>query len=886
MGLVVCMVRFLLIFFFVFLSVGFKPALMSAQLEVGPPTETPLLEEEKSGTDRLDDLREHWLLLGLRGAREQGFLSIAATYAGQLVELSRKESVREEAFNTRVQFDLLRGRPEEASSVIEKMRMDGLEPDPLLEAFLAFESGRLEESRRALAVFDPEELREGWIPILRALVAAAQGDPSLANRFFTKALEAASSPALRSYFELLRMRVELTRTEEASEDTISALRDTYRSMKGERAGFEAARLLAIALYRNGQQDAAIQVLVDNLSAAGLREFGLRGDFLFLLGRYAGPESNRGRLALRELVSDGRDVRQQRLALTMLVRSLPEAEKNGFLAILEDWLSQSPPHPLQDQMLAYDAYLRLRSGRPSAAAESARLLLERFPESSMAKEALRLLAFISYQEQPPRYRTAADYLGRLQERLEEPIERQRTGALIGDCFFLNGDYASAAEAYAAVYPAAPPELAESLFFQRIVTHLRARKLEEAASLMDRLRSDPRLRGEVVWKAEWNLLETLRRENAEAAFSRLEELLRGKENPFAEISPELRLRLRWLRARLFLGESDPQLALEQIRELEDDLTKSPFTELDGELLLAVRRYLLLMRGEAHFRAENPAEGRRSFTELRTEFPGSGPAVLSYLVESRSASNEDNLVNAQQSLIDLVDRFPESRYAPIALWEAALKAEQRGLATSLQEAVNLLERLVTTYPEHELVFLARLKQGDLARRLNDFPTALILYENLLQEFSDHPDRYRAELSLGDCLLALGGEDPARYDEAALLYERNTLLPTVPLPARIEAGYKWARSLRQQGDRKEAKAVLFLLLERFVENAPSRDTLLLAENGRYWMARALLDLAGALSEGDRPGKATAIYEKVIALKLPGSALARARTAELDLTSNSSAQP
>ena len=847
---------------------------------------TPLLDPAAEGVDRLEEVREHWFLQGLRGALAQGFFSVAATYAEDLLEISRKEAVREEAFNARLLFALLRGDElSPASEILRNMKAENLSPDPLLVAFFSFARGRMEETAGLLAELAPQGPRDGWVPLLRALVATNLGEQEAANRWFAAAMEAAAFPALESHFELLRMRVELARGR-SSEDTISALRESYRSMQGERAGFEAARLLAIALYRNGQRDAAVRLLTENLSSAGLREFGLRGEFLFLLGLYAGPESNRGRLALRELVSDDGDLRKQRLALTLLVRSLPPGEEDAFLGVLSDWLNRTPPHPLRDQMLASKAYLQFQAGRGSAAAESAGRLLERFPDSPYAKEALRLLAFISYRQDPPRYRTAADYLGRLQERLQNPAERLRTGALIGDCFFLNGDYASASEAYAAIFTEASPAMAEELFYQRVLTHIRAGQLARAAELLDRLRGDARLGEEVVWKAEWNLLDAQRREDPGAAFDRLRRLLAENEALPGGLSVELRVRLRWLQARLLLQEGTADEALRNILALENDLGNPPFSGLPEDLRLSVRRYVLLMRGEAHFRAGNPAEGRRAFAELRTEFPRSGPAVLSYLVESRSASNEDNLVSAQQSLIDLVDRFPDSRYAPIALWEAALKAEQRGLSTSLQESVNLLERLVTTYPDHELVFHARLKQGDLARRLNDFPTAMLLYENLLQEYPDHPERYRPELSRADCLLALGGEDPARYDQAALLYERNTLLPTVPLPARLEAGYKWAQSLRQQGNLEGYEAVLFILLDRFVRNAPSRETLLLRESGRYWMAKSLLDLAAILAESDRPGRAGEIYEQFIALGLPGEATARTRLADLELPSASTSQP
>lgn len=874
--------RRLLLIFFLFFHWWFLPVGLFAQPGAAPDAATPLMTPRAPAVDRLADVRSHWFLQGLRGALAQGFFSVGATYADELLEISRREAVRAEAFNARLLFSLLQSEVARASDILEEMDREDLSPDPLLVAFFSFERGRLDETEDLLAELAPQGPREGWVPLLRALVATSRGNQEAANRFFSAALKEASFPVLRSHFELLRMRIELARGQ-STEDTISALRDTYRSMEGERAGFEAARLLAIALYRSGQQDAAVRLLTENLSSAGLREFGLRGEFLFLLGLYAGPDSNRGRLALRELVAESGDLQKQRLALTLLVRSLPPGEEEAFLGVLSDWLNRSPPHPLQDQMLVSQAYLHFRTGARAAAAESARLLLERFPDSPLAKAALRLLAFIAYREAPPRYRTAADYLGRLQERLQDPAERLRTGALIGDCFFLNEDYASASEAYAAIFAEASPAMARELFYQRVLTHIRAQQLPRAGELIDRLRGDERLGEEVLWKAEWNLLDALRRENPPAAFARLQRLLGGDEALPEGLSPGLKVRLRWQQARLLLEEGTGAEALEDILALEEDLRKAPFNDLPEDLLLAVRRYLLLMRGEAYFRAGDPEEGRRAFATLRSEFPRSGPAVLSYLVESRSASNEDNLVSAQQSLIDLVDRFPDSRYAPIALWEAALKAEQRGLSASLQEAVNLLERLVTTYPDHELVFYARLKQGDLARRLNDFPTAMLLYENLLQEFPDHPEQYRAELSRADCLLALGGEDPARYDQAALLYERNTLLPTVPLPARLEAGYKWAQSLRQQGDLDGSEAVLFILLDRFVENVPSRETLLLRQGGRYWMARAMLDLAALLAGSDRPGRAGEIYEKLLMLELPGSATARSRLADLELSSSAS---
>jgi tetratricopeptide (TPR) repeat protein len=242
----------------------------------------------------------------------------------------------------------------------------------------------------------------------------------------------------------------------------------------------------------------------------------------------------------------------------------------------------------------------------------------------------------------------------------------------------------------------------------------------------------------------------------------------------------------------------------------------------------------------------------------------------------SNQDNLVSAQQSLINLVDRFPGSEYAPIALWEAALNAAQRGLAIHLQEAITILERLVTDYPDHGLVYYARLKQGDLARRLNDFPTALLLYERLLAQYPGHPERYRTELSRADCLTALGSEDSSRYDVAAVIYERNCLLSEAPAAIRLESGYKWAHAVHEQGDTEAAEGILWLVYERFVLDPNLSQPALSEEAGRYWMSRVLLEVGEAQQNNGQVAIARRIFETIPSLNLPGKALARAKLESL----------
>lgn len=845
----------------------FAVAVLSANPKA---SESPLTPNLTNAPEFIAQLERIWTWDALDATLQFGLLGIA----DQLVEALERQQLerpeRERLLNTRLKIALIQGDLRKAEAFTERLLEADLKPDPLLTGVLRYCLGDLDRANDALeaaTILGGGAEQLAWVALLEALLIQSGEGGAAAREAFGRAIEAAPTPFIKEQFELIRLRQAIQEGGIAPED-ISALRESVRSMAGERSGFEAARLLAIALSQAGNTGGAIEVLGSHLAMPGIREFALRSDFLLLLAVISGPDSARGRLALEQLIGEAENAENLSVAFTLYATSLALAgEGELFLASLDRWIARTPAHPLLDRLLLEKAFLLLEQDQLEAAEASALRLAEQFPASAHRPNALRALAQVAWRRNPPAYRTAADYLNQLRSVLGADSSGTRVSLLMADCFFLNGDYRRAAEVYAAVLSLDSTPFRDQANFQRILSEMGSGRLEEAATLLDAAYASSLYSENALWKAEWNLVDAMRKEGLlDAAFARVEARLEVSASSTVMVS--LMLRMQWLSARLNVDLGYAEAALKRV---EDALKTLPDANLRSDLSSALESNLLLVGGEAAYLLGDEDAAVFYFGRLRETFPDSGPDILSYLIESRQQSAEDNLVSAQQSLIALVDRFPASEYAPIALWEAALNAQQRGQPSNFQESISILERLITAYPDNGLVFYARLKQGDLARTLNDFPTALALYESVLNKFPHHPEVFRAQMSRADCLVAMGGADPARYDSAAVIYERTFLLRDAPHAVRMEAGYKWAQTLQRTGEEGGKERVLWMLCQKFCFD----DSLVPDEeggSGDYWLSRSFLELAEIQESKARLASARLLYETMARLKLPGSALASSR--------------
>ena len=202
---------------------------------------------------------------------------------------------------------------------------------------------------------------------------------------------------------------------------------------------------------------------------------------------------------------------------------------------------------------------------------------------------------------------------------------------------------------------------------------------------------------------------------------------------------------------------------------------------------------------------------------------------------------------------------------------------------DANAIIERLVKRYPQSDLIFAARFKQGDLLRKLNYFPQAQQVYEELVNndKFSHHGDAIYAKLALAECVNAQASGNPVLLADAQAKFEELRDRVDAPVDVRVEAGYNLGALLARRGDTKKALEVWWRdVAHAFLVGDKAAAAKLLDEKStaRYWMTRTLLEAGALFEKQENLEEAKAAWRLIISAKLPGESLAQARLKRFEL--------
>ncbi len=746
----------------------------------------------------------------------------------------------------------------------------GLDPDDLLDVLKKVDSTEL--SKKDLP----------WLYLIQGLASEKKDGGAATRNLFERARSEAVSELQRSYFDSLVLREELFDTP-SSEELAAEIRQKLEQYRGLPAEFNFVREYAVILHnldRNGEAIRIIDQSIDENRSYSKREY---EQLRLLKGVILGADSQQGLATLQSVIRSGTDRKVMSIALQMLTHA-NDPKDSKLRQFLDDMIGRPAQHTLLSQFYYIRSQLSLvdsgtaedeikREQYVAQAEKDARILLEQFPGFGAITSVYRLLAYAALNRDPPQYRAAADFLIQLRDQTEKPASRWELNRLIGDCYFLNGDYANSVDFYKAARAVDTGIRADDEVFLRLITaEVRSGDLESAKQHIDQADFSGKIDAPDRWRAEWNLAQALQaRGDVEGALTRVKSLL--NDNRASSIDAALDLRLGWLAARLALISGQIDGLSEQVEVLLQRIVSLPEGKLRKEESGLLRTEILLLQADVKIRNGETEAAIVLLEALRNEYPVSSAAVRSYLTEASYYASIDDLQIAQERLTSLASNYPESELAPQALYEAALYCEARGPG-SFAEAIRLHDELAQRYPNDALMLPARLKQGDLLRLMNDFAGAQIIYENLINRFPEHPRRYVAELSKADCLLALAKDNIVQLDGVVATLERLMDMPNLPIDFQAEAGYKWGFALQQREESEKATEVLSLLIGRLLLESSTASKL--GTTGRYWISRSLLDLGQLHELSGRSDEARLIYQKILAFNLPGRNLAEGKLSSL----------
>jgi TolA-binding protein len=292
---------------------------------------------------------------------------------------------------------------------------------------------------------------------------------------------------------------------------------------------------------------------------------------------------------------------------------------------------------------------------------------------------------------------------------------------------------------------------------------------------------------------------------------------------------------------------------------------------------RSYLLLANGQPE-QAEDDGvkfviEHGKSHRELAAE-------VLLWLGHEVS---DDQPTAAENYFLQLVKDFPDSRYAPEALYRAAENVYNQGRHAN---AIAYIDQLFADYPDgpERVKAQAWYLRGDMESTINRFKEAGEAYGACAALAKGSRLYYAAIGSRGDAyysLAGLEGEGTDSYDEARKSYElivNECKDESFVEMSRYRAAKIHEILARQQTDPVKREDHIDLASQYYFDIFFFYKSIDISANlvDWYYFSRAGFDLARLYVEDDRLEAAVTIYDLVGSARIPTAPDARKRAADL----------
>ena len=230
--------------------------------------------------------------------------------------------------------------------------------------------------------------------------------------------------------------------------------------------------------------------------------------------------------------------------------------------------------------------------------------------------------------------------------------------------------------------------------------------------------------------------------------------------------------------------------------------------------------------------------------------------------------DFANAQTQFELISQQTADTSLGEKALFFAAESAMSSMGEHSLDRAIVLFDQVVRQ--NGVLRWAARNEQAVIERKLGKPKDALALYDEVLKSDAGPSEKREALCGKGDIFFEMSASDPGNYQRAIEMYDQLGSDKDAPVHWRNQGLFKKGLCLEKKGDRANALATFYKILEEDARPDQPREL--------FWYYKAGFNAARLLEEDSKWESAAAIYEKLTAAGGSRSDEAKARLTNLRL--------
>ncbi len=712
--------------------------------------------------------------------------------------------------------------------------------------------GNEELAKAGLETIEEKSIPESlisWYYLAKGYTFFESGNSAKAIEEFTKAKKFSKS-SLASADADIAIHIARLSSASGNKQDLQKLADDLKgkvlTFIGTPEGFQYAKQYASVLFRLGRENEAVDIINQQLEISLAPEIDKEELNIISAAMTKNPTKQLAILSdvLRKTTSA--EVVELAIELISANRQIKSADIDKLLSDVFDNISIKT----KDRIIIERAKRAIKSKDRQKATTFAQRIVDEFPNSKYKADALRILAWAAWENNPPQYRLAATNLSELASLQDNQSQKNEFLYLAATCYFMDKDYATAASIFEQVAEKIPNK--QGAVLNRIVDAYLAQNNEQLAlRFLDKAYKNKTINEEEIWNAEWKIISYYEKANlTEKALDRIDTAISASTN----FSSLLKVRMMWLRA--IISETSKNYA-RTVKYCNDILTLPNKEELKQQILKEIMANTMLLKAsclEKMGGKKNLQESESTYEKLRKEFPNTEAVPVSYLYQARTNAQMKLFDKAYKLCIALSENSHNAQFKYPALCDAAEYLKKMATDSSYTEALKVLENLCAEFPNDARNFYARLWQAEILRLINSFADANKLYNEITNKFEKHPEVYLAWLGLGDSILA----QYPRPTDAIPIFERLYSLPNVPISAKAEAAFKWSFALRKSNRVSEANEVAWLTSTALLKNTNINSI------SKYWIGRNLYAMAESLEESESTRDAISAYKLIIQYKLP----------------------